>query len=58
MKTNFLKTSSEETYKALLASKYTYIGKEGQYFCFINDGKELFDEKKVIQTNKLFMDKT
>ncbi len=52
---NFVKTSNEDTYKKLLELGFTFLQKEGNYYCFINDGKQVFDNENVIITNKLCM---
>lgn len=49
---NFIKTSDKNCYTTLLSLGYTFLGKEGNLYCFINDGKKKnFDDKKVIYTN-------
>ncbi len=45
---NFIKTSNEETYKKLLNLGFTYLHKEDNFYCFINNGKQVFDNKDVI----------
>lgn len=57
-KMNFVKTDSEETANILRNLNYTEIGKEGSFFCFINNGKATFSEevsKTVEYTNKTAM---
>jgi len=52
---NFIKTSNEDTYKKLLNLGFTYLHKEDNFYCFINDGKQVFDNKDVIVTDKICM---
>lgn len=54
MKDNFVKTSDSDTAEKLKANGFTEVSKEGEFFVFLNDGKQLFskeDDKKVILTN-------
>lgn len=50
----FIRTSYEDTYKNLLKCGYTFLGKEGNFWVFLNNGKSTFaeDEKKVVLSNK------
>ena len=55
---NFIKTKDEGVARELRQSGFTELGKEGDFYCFINDGnKKTFDcdNKKIIQTNVLAM---
>ena len=52
---NFIKTSDEETYKRLLNLGFTYLHKEDNFYCFINNGKQVFDNIDVILTNTICM---
>ena len=57
-KMNFVNTDSEETAETLRKLGYTEIGKQGSFFCFINDGKATFSEdvsKTVEYTNTTAM---
>ena len=55
-KTNFVLTSDEETKNKLQSLGFTLIGKDGNLWRFINDGKQVFsDDKKIIYTNKLMV---
>lgn len=50
----FIKTDDEETYKKLLKLGFTYLHKEEKFYCFVNNGKQDFDENdfnKIIYTN-------
>lgn len=57
---NFVKTSSEDVYGELKNAGFTYLGKEGDLYCFINDGKQLtFSEdnkKKILYTNMICLE--
>ena len=50
----FIRTSYEDTYKNLLKCGCTFLGKEGNFWVFLNNGKTTFseDEKKVVFSNK------
>ena len=50
---NFIKTSSEEMYEKLLSLGFTFLNKEGNFYCFINDGKQVFDNKDILYTSIL-----
>lgn len=50
---NFIKTSNEEMYKKLLDLGFTFLNKEGNFYCFINDGQQVFDDKDVLYTSIL-----
>lgn len=57
-KMNFINTDSKETADQLRSLGYTEIGKQGSFFCFINDGKATFSEdvsKTVEYTNTTAM---
>ena len=57
-KINFVNTDSEETAEILRSLGYTELGKQGSFFCFINDGKATFSEdvsKTVEYTNTTAM---
>lgn len=52
----FVKTSNKETYEKLLKLGFTYLHKEDNLYCFINDGKQTFDDSKdIIVTDKICM---
>lgn len=53
---NFIKTSSEDTYKKLMDLGFTFLGKEDGFYRFINDGgKAQFtqDESKTISRTNI-----
>lgn len=56
MKT-FIRTSDEETFKKLVKEGLTFVGKEDNFWTFINDGNYKFDvkEMKIHYTDKLFI---
>ena len=57
-KATFVQTDAEETADTLRNLGYTEIGKQGSFFCFINDGKATFSEKvsnTIEYTNKTAM---
>lgn len=55
-KTNFVLTSDEETMNKLKSLGFTLMGKDGNLWRFMNDGKQVFsDDKKIIYTNKLMV---
>ena len=57
-KMNIVNTDSEETAETLRSLGYTELGKQGSFFCFINDGKATFSEdvsKTVEYTNTTAM---
>ena len=45
MRQLFIRTQDEDTYQLLLDNGYTFLNKEGNFFIFINDGKDNFSEK-------------
>lgn len=55
MNANFIKTPSMLIYDRLLKSGATYIGQEGELYCFINDIKNFTfsdeDKKEILFTN-------
>lgn len=56
MKDNFVKTSDSDTAEKLKTNGFTEVSKEGEFFVFLNDGKQNFskdDNKKMIHTNIL-----
>lgn len=58
MNNNFVKTSDSDTAAKLKASGFTEVSKEGEFYVFLNDGKQNFSEdenKNVIYTNILNM---
>jgi len=46
-KKNFIRTTSEETANKLRELGYTEIPKQGLYFCFMNNGKQLFKKNEL-----------
>lgn len=52
---NFVKTSDSNTAENLRKAGFTELGKEGNMFVFVNNGKKLTftedDKKKMIMTN-------
>ena len=58
MKTNFIKTSDLDTANKLKLNGFTEVSKEGEFYVFLNDGKQNFsedDSKKMMYTNILNM---
>lgn len=55
MKNNFIKTQDEKTYIYLLSEGFEFLGKDGDFYCFLNDTKKInFEDKickKIIFTN-------
>ena len=54
----FVQTDAEETAETLRNLGYTELGKQGTFFCFLNDGKATFSEKvsdTIEYTNKTAM---
>ncbi len=41
MRENFIKTKDEDTYKLLLSHDFVYLGKDGDFYCFINERNKL-----------------
>ena len=57
-KATFVQTDAEETANTLRNLGYTEIGKQGSFFCFLNDGKATFSEEvsdTIEYTNKTAM---
>lgn len=56
VKMNFIRTSDEDTRDKLINLGFTFLQKDGKFFCFLNDGKQVFNEdKKIIYTDKVYM---
>lgn len=57
-KMNFIKTQDSSVAEELRKNGFQELAKEGQLFCFINNGKINFasiDKDKVTYTNKICM---
>jgi len=58
MSEHFIKTSFAETADQLRKSGLTELPKQGEFYVFLNNGKQSFskeDDKKVILTNTMDM---
>ena len=57
MVSNFIKTQDENIYKYLLSQGFQFVGKDGNFYCFINDINKLnFEDsvyKKIFFTNMI-----
>ena len=47
VKMNFIRTSSEETANKLRELGYIETPKQGLYFCFVNNNKQLFSNNEL-----------
>ena len=50
----FIRTTDEEVAKKLRESNYQEVGKQGSFYCFVNNGNATFsaeDEKNISYTN-------
>lgn len=53
MNSNFIKTSDKDTAIKLEKAGFTLLNKNGNVWTFINDGKALYSNEKIIFTNKI-----
>lgn len=55
MKEQFIKTKDKDTYSLLLSQNFVFLGKDGDYYCFLNETNKLNfedkDYKKMLFTN-------